>query len=394
MLPSPYLWLLLSSCIGLPLIINLLIWRTDRKFASLLKEKQNLPVKLPLLERYPRISFLIAAWNEKKMIGRCIESVLALPYPDLELVLCAGGPDGTFLQAKTHLARSLILLEQQAGEGKQNSLQRCFEASSGEIIYLIDGDCIISSNTFLSCIQAIFAGQAEVVTGSFYIPIEDQLNKPFFLSQLFGQAYTAAHTPKYTNGLLGGNCAMTRQALEEAGAFNSPVHSGTDYDLALRLRKTGRRIYFEIFSSIESEFPTNLTAYFRQQARWIRNLIIHGLHYRKIYRGLPDPHLFFAGLRSSLLSLFMLSVPVLAILLISLEGAAWFVGISLAAIWILLFTQAFFSRLRYRAFSNIWLGMKLNPAEIFLIPVFLLIDFLAWVTPLLDYPIKSRRERW
>ncbi|NJK33015.1 MAG: glycosyltransferase [Deltaproteobacteria bacterium] len=86
---------------------------------------------------------LVAAWHEADHIGAHIAAFQALRYPNKELILCAGGADGTCAIAQGCANESIHILEQMPGEGKQRALRRCYAAASGELIYLTDADCLL-----------------------------------------------------------------------------------------------------------------------------------------------------------------------------------------------------------------------------------------------------------
>ena len=254
---------------------------------------------------------------------------------------CAqAGSDGTFQTAQeVHDAR-LVLLEQQSGEGKQHSLQRCLQASHGEIIYLIDADCMIDPATFQRCLSPLLSGKEQVVSGSFIVPLPEQRRQPFVVSQLSGLAYSAAKQPNYVAGLLGGNCVLTRLALQSAGEFTNPVTIGTDFDLSRRLLASGQRIRMQLLGWIVSEFPDGWSAYRRQQSRWLRNVFLLGKKY-------ADQGQWLSSLRTALIGLAMLAVPFLAMVLVIIGGGWSLAGGILLLGWLLLFCQAFFARIRY-----------------------------------------------
>lgn len=368
-------------------VINLRQWRLDRhKQQALLEETQHFKAA-SIAGQPPRLSFLVAAWNEQQHLAYCLESILSLPYPNLEIVLCAGGQDDTFAAARAYTSPDMILLEQFPGEGKQRALQRAFEASTGEIIYLTDADCILQPDTFLRCIDPLLQKTEQAVTGAFYLPLPEQASHPFIIAQAASRAYNAAHQPTYSQGLQGSNCALSRIALEKAGAFHNPVKTGTDYDLAKRILKTGARIRFQALSSIRSEYPASFRAYFHQQARWIRNVVLLGLR----YQAYPEVR---ANLRTSMVGLTMLTGPFLMLLAAWLTRWPTFLTITLLAGWFTLFLHSFFSRLRYLAFARLWLGLAYPLRSLWLLPLFLVVDFAAWSLPVLEYPLKSLRSRW
>ncbi|HUW13260.1 MAG TPA: glycosyltransferase, partial [Anaerolineae bacterium] len=122
------------------------------------------------------------AWNEAANIGPCIESVLGLRYPHVELVVCAGGDDGTLSSARRYANSAVMVLEQYPGEGKQRALQRCFEQCSGDIIFLTDADCLLDDDSFERVVAPVASGTEEVATGS-WRPLDTQLRNPFVLYQ-------------------------------------------------------------------------------------------------------------------------------------------------------------------------------------------------------------------
>jgi cellulose synthase/poly-beta-1,6-N-acetylglucosamine synthase-like glycosyltransferase len=330
---------------------------------------------------------LAAAWNEGRLVRRFIESVLGLSYPNYELVLCAGGEDDTWKIASEYQGEKLILLEQQPGEGKQHSLQRSLEKASGEIIYLIDADCQISNETFTWTLAPIINQGEQAVSGSLYTPFPEQLNNPFVISQCATRLYAALHQPRYGTGLQGANSAIARQALEQAGGFRSEVRTGTDYDLAKRLWQHGIRIRFEENSSILSEFPTRLSVYYRQQARWVRNVVIHGLRYKAYNEVL-------ACLRTSLVGAGMLFLPVFCLGLSFFPGIAREIALVLISGWVFVALFAFLSRLRYLSVARLYWGVRYPGRALPRLLFFLWIDFIAWTIPLGEYAVRSLRNRW
>lgn len=385
---NPAIWIIWASALIIPCLVNLALWKKDHVLALHLKKSYKTSPSLFPNQPSPRISFLIAAWNEETAIDKCIQGIQHLPYSNIEIVICAGGEDNTYQVASRFANPRVIILEQIPGEGKQRSLKRCLQASTGEIIYLIDADCLLSTASFIYCIQPILDRREDVVTGSFYTPTPDQTKAFFIYIQMATRAYTAAHQPAYSQGLLGGNSAIRRDNLDRAGGFDNQVRTGTDYDLAKRLIGTGTRIRYEVFSTIESDFPITIKAYFRQQSRWIRNVVMHGIRY-KAYREV------FNNLLTSFSGCFMFTIPLIILSLVLSQRSLTFALHLLSAAWMTLLLYVLFSRVRYLKFTNIWPGKYSPNASIwFVLPFYICIDFIAWTLPLLEYPSKKFRHRW
>ncbi|MHB1159322.1 MAG: glycosyltransferase family 2 protein [Chloroflexota bacterium] len=372
----------------LPAALNLCLWRRDRVVARRLALTRGdvLRLKLPAGQAL-RVSFLVAAWNERDTVSRCIEAVLGLSYPDVQLVICAGGSDGSYEVAGRYRGERVTVLGQRPGEGKQRSLQRCLERATGSVLYLIDADCLIDDQAFYGVLAPIVEEGAEAVTGSFYASLPEQIEHPFVLYQCALRAYAAAFLPADGRGLLGGNCALRRDVLEGIGGFDTDVRTGTDYELAKRLLRDGRRIRYQVNSTIRSEFPESLRGYARQQARWIRNVVLHGLRFHA-YGEVA------ACLRTSSIGLGMLLLPLLwaAASLADLRLS----GLELlpAATWCAGFLYAALARLRYLHFAKIWLDLRCPLPHFPRVAAYLLLDFLAWSLPLAEYAFKPLRTRW
>ncbi len=93
---------------------------------------------LPLL---PTFTAIVAAWNEESNLNRHILSFKSLERSDCELIISAGGTDGSYAIAKSFAGPNIKVLEQLPGEGKQRALQNCLESASHELLYFTDADC-------------------------------------------------------------------------------------------------------------------------------------------------------------------------------------------------------------------------------------------------------------
>ena len=361
-------------------------WRLWQRNKRLLVEKKR-AAPLPALEGWPElplVSVLVAAWNEIEHIDQHIQSFLALRYPNKELILCAGGADGTYQQAKRYVGPQVRVFEQQAGEGKQRALHRCLPHTRGALIFLTDADCVLDNESFERTLYPVAAGIEHVCTGSSR-PDSTQLSNPFVVAQVASQLYSDLHRSTYAAGLLGRNCAVNRSLLEQSKGLAAPAPTGTDYVLAKMLVRAGARIRQVPESRIVTDYPTTTQAYVRQQRRWIRNVGLHGVRFGA-YSEVR------ASLQSSLIGLMMLLLP-----------WGWLIGLKAALLlWVLLLWHGVLSRVRYlylcynclvpdtAAMFRITIQIK----QLMLQPVMLFLDFFAWTQPLRDYVLPKRQKEW
>ena len=259
------------GAMGLAAFHNWRAWRRGIRRAGSPAPSREAGDDLP---SHVKVSVLVAAWEESASIGEHIRGFVRLGHPARQLVLCAGGSDGTYELASAMADTNVIVLEQHAGEGKQHALQRCLEVADGEIIMLTDADCLYSEGAFRRLIRPLVDGTSDVATG-YRVPLQEQRTNPIARLQWFSES-ADGRVQHHVSGLWGGNCAITRQAILRAGAFLEPAATGTDYVQARLLLNAGYRIDWISDSRVETRYPGDVGSYVRVWRRWIKNIMIHG----------------------------------------------------------------------------------------------------------------------
>jgi poly-beta-1,6-N-acetyl-D-glucosamine synthase len=323
-----------------------------------------------------RVSILVAAWNEAPMIRRHIESVKQLRYPNLEHVICAGGADLTEEVAKACRWSGLVLLRQEAGEGKQRALARCLNAASGDIAVLTDADCELDNRSFESLVEPIIQGQEHVTTGLFR-PVPEQLSNPFVVHRWAATSYRALQAGSYVSGITGANAAIRTDLLRESRVLDEDVWIGGDYHLAVRLGKLGYRIRFMPSSEPAVHFEEKFWAYARQRSRWLGGILWHAVPGWNVYDVVVVG--VFYGVGQAFIWLPAL-VPVFGRRCLALWGAG--------------LVCAMLNRCRYLLFTRVRTGGQVEWG-LYLHSVFLVTrDMLALAYAPLDMLMRLRDRRW
>ena len=369
---------LLAAGLAAVAVENVRRWRDDRSRAAAICGALARP--RPGLSAAPRVSILVAAWNEAGNVARHVESVLALRYPNLEYILCAGGADGTLEIARRYAGRGVVVLEQAPGEGKQRALRKAFERATGTIIYLTDADCVVDDDAFERVLAPLINEGEAVATGGSIPPLEQRRANRFVAYQWAVQQYVLSGAPAYSDGLLGRNAAVGRDALEASGAFTAAVPTGTDYHLAKALRRRGYRIRCVPASLVETPYAAGWGGYARQQRRWLRNVALLGAR----FGAWGEVR---ASVQTSLLGVVML-----------LGGITIFAGRGGRlpfALWCLGLAQSAGAKLRYLGFGRLLDGQPPAAGRSLLAAVgYSIGEFAVWALPLADYPVAARRRRW
>jgi glycosyltransferase involved in cell wall biosynthesis len=115
-----------------------------------------------------KLSVVIPCYNEVDTLNSVLESVIAAPGPEKEIIVVDdGSTDGTrtFLEQEVDgkLAR-VIYLEQNRGKGA--ALRAGFAAVTGDIVIIQDADLEYDPQDYPGMIEPILRNQADVVFGS------------------------------------------------------------------------------------------------------------------------------------------------------------------------------------------------------------------------------------
>jgi hypothetical protein len=135
--------------------------------------------KLPRLERFPpaddqdcpRISVLVAARDEEEKLAAAMETLLALDYPEMEIVAVDDrSADGTPKILAAFAARDARIRIVRVDAlppgwlGKPHALQRAYEASSGEWLLFTDADVQFRPDTLRRGISLVHERGLEHLT--------------------------------------------------------------------------------------------------------------------------------------------------------------------------------------------------------------------------------------
>lgn len=352
-------------------------WRRWRSAQGSLGKKVDAPPSTyEMWPEHPLVSVLVAAWNEAHNIERHIRSFLDLRYPNKELILCAGGEDGTAELARRWSGPGVTVLDQRPGEGKQAALRRCLKHAQGSIIYLTDADCEFSEDAFSRLIEPLTTGDALVTTGGSEPKLE-QRSDPFVQYQWFRDLARTHSLPETVDGVLGRNCALQRHVLEEIGGFEQPVATGTDYSMSRRLTQAGYPIRHVALSSVATEYPDTPAVYLRTWRRWNKNLLIHGPRFGA-----------WGDVRGVLVAFVLYGLILLLPVLIPLLGPIALTGS------LLLLTTAITNRLRRSLVGARIIGARLSPDYLLQLPFYTGLDLLAVFGAVWDTLDPRRRSRW
>lgn len=272
----------------------------------------------------PPISLLVPAHNEEKTIVESVDSLLALDYPDIEIVVANdGSKDGTMqaLRDRYQLLETdilyvqeveskpvraiymsqveprLIVVDKDPGGSKADAINAALNIASSPYVCVVDADSILEPDALLRIMVPIFANPARVVAAGGIVRVLNGCRieqgrmadvrlprKPGEVIQVveYLRAFLVGREGwAYFNMLtiISGAFGVFRRDLVRAIGGYRPAAIGEDIDMVMRLhrmlreRKADYEIAFVPDPVCWTEVPSDMRSLGRQRARWQKGLL-------------------------------------------------------------------------------------------------------------------------
>ena len=246
------------------LLLAWLAWRQRRA------QEHRAPV---VMEKWPAVSVLVAAFNEGKVIARTLRSVLDTDYAGAieVIVVDDGSKDDTAAEAARVAetdARVRVLGQKNAG--KSAALHRALAAAQNEVIVFLDADTLFEPATIRKLVEEFADPRVAAVSGNARVG-----NRVNFVTRCQALEYICgfnldrrAYTQWNCVTVVPGAISAFRSAdIAEAGGF-SPDTLAEDTDLTLTLHRLGHRIAYAPEAIAWTEAPETWSALAKQRVRW------------------------------------------------------------------------------------------------------------------------------
>ena len=216
------------------------------------------------LTNAPKISVIVCTYRGSATLVQCLDSIVALEYPDFEVVLVNdGGDDRVSEIAGTYGTVRLIETEH---EGLSAARNTGAEAATGEIFLYTDDDCVVEPD-WLSWIAAQFVKDPAIgcAGGPNLPPVPETSTRARVAAAPGGPSHVLL-TDTRAEHLPGCNLAVRREVFEKVGGFNPVFRSaGDDVDFCWRVLDAGYGLGFSAAAFVWHHRRFTYSAYLRQQ---------------------------------------------------------------------------------------------------------------------------------
>ena len=244
-----------------------------------------------------KVSVLVPAWNESKVIRRTVESILSYTYPfELELVIVDDGSTDNTWEILQQLATeypSVKIYDKENG-GKAKALNYgLFIGVTTDYTLIIDADTIVQDGETIPRLARWFADpKIGVVAGRTKAGYRGKGLREKMLAEFQSAEYDLGIAVMRTaqdwmNGIVivPGSCSMFRTALlREVGGFKSHlIAEDAAAGMELRRRFPGMRIRQDITAVALTEVPLTSKALRSQWRRWTFGVMQVMMDHREIF---------------------------------------------------------------------------------------------------------------
>jgi cellulose synthase/poly-beta-1,6-N-acetylglucosamine synthase-like glycosyltransferase/peptidoglycan/xylan/chitin deacetylase (PgdA/CDA1 family)/spore germination protein YaaH len=248
---------------------RLLVWCVLALFNRPREAEQAAP---PASTNPRRVSVIIPAFNEEKVIATTIERILASDHRNIEvLVVDDGSRDTTAAIVEQQFgADPRVELLRVANGGKANALNTGLARAQGDVIVALDADTQFCGDTISRLVRWFVDPHVGAVAGN--AKVGNRINTitrwqalEYIVSQnLERRALAALDTLTVVPGAVG---AWRRSVLEELGGFTASTLA-EDQDLTIAVQRAGYRVLFDASAVAWTEAPATVRGFAKQRFRW------------------------------------------------------------------------------------------------------------------------------
>jgi GT2 family glycosyltransferase len=211
---------------------------------------------------WPRVSVVVCTHNGARTLGRCLEGLEQVDYPDFEtIVVDDGSTDETAEIAAAHACWVISTPNRGLGSARNTGM---WEAT-GDIVAYLDDDAHPDPHWLRYLVATMEDGGYEGVGGP-NLPPPDDTAVARCVAEAPGGPVHVLLSDREAEHVPGCNMAFKRDSLARIGGFDTQFRvAGDDVDVCWRLQDEGHRLGFSPAAVVWHARRPSIRAYLRQQ---------------------------------------------------------------------------------------------------------------------------------
>jgi poly-beta-1,6-N-acetyl-D-glucosamine synthase len=257
-------------------IVTSILWVTTSLMFRLRWERRDAsdqPHPGPL----PSVSVLVPARNEEAVISHSVRAMLAMDYPEFEVIVIDDGSTDDTAGALARLSghANLRIVRKVVNEGKAMALNDALPLARGEIVLILDADAEPEPDLLHRMVPHFASARVAAVTGNPRVR-----NTDTFLARLQSIEFSSIISLLRRSQRIWGRivtvsgvvAAFRRSALFDVGGF-SPEMPTEDIELTWKLQKRFYDVRYEPCAVCWMTVPVTYRGLWKQRLRWARGLM-------------------------------------------------------------------------------------------------------------------------
>ena len=209
-----------------------------------------------------KFSVVIPTYNEQADIAGTLDAVLAMDFPDFEILVVDDSIDETPNIVNTYIDRGVRLIKP-GGGGRCEARNKGILAAKGDIVCILNADVRLPNDFFQRLLPHYAAGFDFVVVDSKVSNMDRLFAR--YVDCAFAELYNENTNPEKMDWSEGFTCK--RNIAIEAGLFPTggivPIVAGEDGYFGQSLRKVGAIKKIDLSICVEHVSPANFSEYWR-----------------------------------------------------------------------------------------------------------------------------------
>ncbi|HUJ84846.1 MAG TPA: glycosyltransferase [Candidatus Acidoferrales bacterium] len=217
----------------------------------------------------PKVSIIVASYNNEQTIEECLRSILALDYPEgyVELIVMDGESKDATVKKAQQFPVKVVSIRLNCPAAYNYAMKN---VTSHEILGFIDSDAKVEPQWLRKLVPRLNEPQVVGVSGS----IETwNPENPWARSIGYEIKRRYSRIGKYTGRIATMNLLLKKTVIEEAGGWDENLPSQYDTDLGFRVSAKGYKIAYEPTAVCYHYNRPTLKAYYRQQREYGKNTL-------------------------------------------------------------------------------------------------------------------------
>jgi biofilm PGA synthesis N-glycosyltransferase PgaC len=228
-------------------------------------------------EDLPFVSVVVAAYCEEAVITETLEALLALDYPDYEIVVVDdGSPDRTSELVLRHVGDGsrVRLVQKLVNEGKAMALNDAIPVTRGEIVVIVDADIRPRPDVLRHMVGHFAHGRVAAVAGNPQVSNTRTLLAKVQATEFASIVSVLRRAQRVWGRILtvsGAICAFRKSAMVDVGLFD-PDKATEDIALTWKLQRRFYDVRYEPRAVCAMQVPETMSGLWHQRKRWAKGL--------------------------------------------------------------------------------------------------------------------------